>query len=127
MGRALTSLRTRSVSWLALLAVGTGVLALGVLVGNTSTLGAKNLTVLTGEAILHNNRNWLTSFDTLDPDDQLAFYANAVAWSDESMRGDGKPPCLKLGRSVPVRVGYAWVTYADNASRPVVAWVECLG
>ncbi len=127
MGRVLTSLRTRSVSWLSLLALGTAALALGVLVGNTSTLGAKNLTVLTGEAILHNNHNWLTSFDTQDPDDQLAFHANAVAWSDERMRGDGKPPCLKLGRSVPVRVGYAWVTYGDGASRPVVAWVECLG
>ena len=109
------------------MAVGLGVVALviGVVLGNNTALGAKKLTVVEGSAYLHNTGNWFTSFDTEDPDDQLAFHANAVHWSDGSSSGEGRPPCLRLGRAVPVRVGFSWVEFPDAGSRPVVAWVEC--
>ncbi len=82
---------------------------------------------LDGRAHLHNTENWLTSFDTDDPDDQLTFEANAVHWSDGSRTGYQHPPCLREGRAVPVRVGYTWVDMPGETSRSVVAWVECRG
>ena len=126
MGRVVTELKTRSVSWSVLLAVATTALALGLLLGNNTSLGSKKLTVLEGRAFLQNTENWLTSFDTDNPDDQMSFRANSVAWSDGSERGDDSPPCLKEGRSVPVKVGYTWVELPDGGGMPVVAWVECL-
>jgi hypothetical protein len=125
--RVVTELKTRSVSWLVLLVVATVALALGLFLGNSTPFGSKKLTVLEGRAFLGNTENWLTSFDTGSPDDQMSFRANAVAWSDGSEHGDDSPPCLKEGRSVPVKVGYTWVDLPDGGRMPVVAWVECLG
>jgi hypothetical protein len=88
--------------------------------------GTKRLKVKTGEAFLHNTDNWLSSFDTGDPDDQLTFYANAVDWSSPSSGGSGRPPCLVEGRAVPVRVGYTRVTYEGGGAREIIAWIDCL-
>lgn len=127
MSHVMAELKARSVSWLVLLAVGFAALAVGAVLGNNASLGSKNLTVLEGRALLHNTENWMTSFDTDDPADQLVFLANAVAWSDEDSSGGDHPPCLKQGREVPVRVGYTRVSFPDGGSRSIVAWVECLG
>src|SRR5262245_52695132 len=118
---------TRSLTIAVLLAVAVAAVV-GFLVGNESPRGAKHLTVKSGRAMLHNTDNWLTSFDTGDPDDQLAFTANAVA--SDSPRGfqdHGVPPCLRVGRSVPVRVGYTWIDFPSGVRMPVVQWLECPG
>jgi hypothetical protein len=110
----------------AALAVGLGAALVGGLVGNSTSWGSKELTVKTGRAMLHNSENWLTSFDTDDPDDQLAFHADSVWYSTPESDGDGVPPCLREGRWASVRVGYTEVDAPDGHSWPVVAWVECL-
>ena len=48
----------------ALVAVLLVVLAGGLWAGNTAALGAKRMHEATGVAMLHNQDNWLTSFDT---------------------------------------------------------------
>lgn len=127
MGRAGGELKSRKVALWVPVVVGVVALALGLLLGNTTAIGSKQLTVLDGRAHLHNTENWLTSFDTDDPDDQLTFEANAVHWSDGSRTGYQHPPCLREGRAVPVRVGYTWVDMPGETSRSVVAWVACRG
>jgi hypothetical protein len=100
---------------------------LGFWVGSSNTYGSKHLNVKTGHALLHNTDNWLTSFDTDDPSDQLVFSANSVA--SESATGfqdHGVPPCLKVGTTVPVRVGYTSIHFPSGITMPVVQWVECL-
>lgn len=111
--------------WGILAAVMAAVLV-GGLLGNNTRLGSKELTVKTGRAMLHNTDNWLTSFDTDDPDDQLAFHADAVWYSSPEAEGEGVPPCLSEGRWTPVRIGYTGVDFPDGGGAPVVAWVECL-
>ena len=102
-----------------------GVALVGGLVGNNTSWGSKELTVKTGRAMLHNTDNWLASFDTDDPDDQLTFNADSVWWSGAG-EGQGVPPCLEReGVWVPVRVGYTWVDFPDGGGAPMVAWVEC--
>ena len=103
-----------------------GALVVGSLFGNNTSLGSKELTVKTGRAMLHNTDNWLTSFDTGDPDDQLAFHAETVWYSTPQTDGEGVPPCLREGKSVPVRIGYTGIEYPGGGGRSVVAWVECL-
>lgn len=119
-------LEGRTVPWTVTTVVAVVALLVGAWLGNSTHFGAKNLTVLTGEARLHNTDNWLTSFDTGDPDEQLSFYANAVSWTDGTFGGDGGAPCLRVGEVADVRVGYTHVDFPDGGSRPVVAWVECL-
>jgi hypothetical protein len=102
------------------------VLLVGGLLGNNTHLGSKELTVKTGRAMLHNTHNWLTSFDTGDPADQLAFHADAVWYSSPETDGEGVPPCLSEGRYTPVRIGYTGVEFPGGGGRAVVAWVECL-
>jgi hypothetical protein len=97
----------------------------GCLVGNNTALGSKELTVKTGRAMLHNSENWLTSFDTDDPDDQLTFNADSVWYVFSGAEGQGVPPCLQEGESTPVRIGYTWIDFPDGGGAPMVAWVEC--
>jgi hypothetical protein len=125
VSRAAEEQRTATFPLRVELVVAVVALALGVVLGNNTAIGAKKLTVHEGSAYLHNTENWLTSFDPEDPDDQLAFHANAVYWSDGSSSGEGHPPCLSKGRAVPVRVGYSRVELPDGGFRSVVSWVEC--
>lgn len=112
--------------WGVLAAVMVAVLV-GGLLGNNTRLGSKELTVMTGRAMLQNSENWLSDFDTDDPDDQLSFNADSVWWSGVGREGQGVPPCLEReGEWVPVRVGYTWVDFPDGGSAPFVTWVECL-
>jgi hypothetical protein len=102
--------------------------AIGFWAGSTSAFGSKHLTVKTGQATLHNSDNWLTSFDTDDPQGQLSFSANAVASNSAAgFQDHGVPPCLEVGKKVPVRVGYTSIDFPSGISAPVVQWVECLG
>jgi len=114
----------------AILVVGALVLSvlLGYRVGNTSSHGPKHLRVESGRAVLHNTENWLTSFDTDEPGQQLAFRADSVA-SDSAIgfQDHGVPPCLEVGRRVPVRVGYTSIRFPSGRTMPVVQWVECPG
>ena len=73
--------RRISIPLWGILAAVMGAALVGGLLGNNTQLGSKELTVKTGRAMLHNTDNWLTSFDTDDPDDQLAFHADAVWYS----------------------------------------------
>ena len=82
--------------------------------------------MLTGTAMLHNRENWLTSFDDGHPADQQTLYANAVWWEQDGDTVGGPQGCLRLGRKVPVRIGYTWVGHPGGGAHPVVAWVECL-
>lgn len=127
----MNSVRSRLESRLALplwgLALGSLVAALvGGFIGNSTSWGSKDLAVKTGRAMLHNSENWLTSFDTDDPDDQLSFHADTVWHSGPGSEGEGVPPCLREGSWTSVRVGYTVVDAPDGHSWPVVAWVECL-
>jgi len=118
----------RTMTWKPVLVALVAALALGMVLGNHVSYGTKRLKVKTGEAFLHNTDNWLSSFDTGDPDDQLTFYANAVDWSSSRFSGgSGRPPCLVEGRAVAVRVGYTRVAYEGGGAREIIAWVECLG
>jgi hypothetical protein len=104
-----------------------GAAMVGGLVGNNTPWGSKELTVKAGRAMLHNTDNWLTSFDTDDPDDQLAFHADSVWWSGPGLSGQGVPPCLERENTwAQVRVAYTWVDFPDGGSAPFLAWVECL-
>lgn len=88
--------------------------------------GDRPMLLMDGEARLHNKQNWLTSVDNAETGEQLSFHAEAVAWSAASSHGEGPPPCLRVGRDVPVRVGYTSIELPDGGSRQVVAWVRCL-
>jgi len=117
---------TRSIALLAATGL-VGAMLLGFWVGNSSPYGSKHLDVKVGRAMLHNTQNWLTSFQTDDPGEQLAFFADAVA-SDSAtgFQDHGVPPCLEVGDTVPVRVGYASIHFPSGVTAPVVQWVECL-
>jgi hypothetical protein len=110
----------------SLIVVAALALALGWWLGNNASWGSKELTHRTGEAQLLNKATGLASFDTDDPDDQLAFDANSVTWLSRSEEGEGRPPCLREGNPARVRVGYTWVE-APSSTWPIVVWVECLG
>lgn len=118
--------RRISIPLWGILAAVMGAVLVGGLLGNNTQLGSKELTVKTGRAMLHNTDNWLTSFDTDDPDDQLAFHADAVWYSTPGTQGEGVPPCLREGKQVPVRVGYTGVDLPGGGGTSMVAWVECL-
>jgi len=99
---------------------------LGAWWGNMTSWASKQLSVKSGNVTLLNTDNWLTGFDTGDPDDQLNFYADAVWYSSGNSSGSGRPPCLRERESVPGRVGYTWVKFPDGSGRaPFVLWVEC--
>jgi hypothetical protein len=117
---------TKSIALLAAIGL-VGSMLLGFWVGNSSPYGSKHLDVKAGRAMLHNTQNWFTSFDTDDPSEQLAFFADAVA-SDSAtgFQDHGVPPCLKVGEMVRVRVGYASIHFPSGVTAPVVQWVECM-
>lgn len=102
------------------------VLAGGLWAGNTSALGAKRMHETTGVAMLHNQDNWLTSFDAGDASEQHVFHGDQIWWESGSESGEGRVPCLRVGRQVPVRIGWTWVTGPNGGRHQVVSWVECL-
>ena len=113
--------REVSVPLWAVLVLGLAGAVIGGFLGNNTSLGSKELTVKTGRAMLHNSENWLTFFDTDDPDDQLSFNADSVWYLSSGSKGHGAPPCLQEGESTPVRIGYTWVDFPDGGGAPLVA------
>ena len=110
----------------ALAAVLLVVLAGGLWAGNTSALGAKRMHEATGVALLHNQDNGLTSFETGDGSEQHAFDGDQIWWESGSEGGEGRVPCLRVGEQVPVRIGWTWVAGPNGGRHQVVGWVECL-
>ena len=74
----------------SLVAVLLVVLAGGLWAGNTSALGAKRMHEAAGVAMLHNQDNWLTSFDTEDASEQHVFYSDQIWWESGSESGQGR-------------------------------------
>lgn len=110
----------------ALVAVLVVVLAGGLWAGNTSALGAKRMHEATGVAMLHNQDNWLTSFDAEDGSEQHVFHGDQIWWESGSETGESRVPCLRVGKQVPVRIGWTWVAGPNGGRHQVVSWVECL-
>ncbi len=100
---------------------------IGFSLGHVNPYGDKRMQLMEGQARLHNKQNWLTSVDDPESSQQLAFHAESVHWSAASLgSGEGVPPCLVVGRDVPVEVGYTWFALPGGGSRQMVVWVRCL-
>jgi hypothetical protein len=126
--RAVPGLRGGPVPRWALVAAIVVTAVFGFWAGTESPVGTTRLNVKSGTALLQNKDNWLTSFDTRNPDDQMSFYANTI-WSESAVGSSesGVPPCLRVGHRVHVRIGYTTVHFPSGQKAPEVLWLECPG
>lgn len=98
----------------------------GLYAGNEVPWGTKTPQTHVGTAFLHNEENYLTSFDSDDGDKLIGFNARDVPWeAGGTTHLGGRPACLRVDRGVPVELSVIEYETPGGGAYTAVVWVRC--